>query len=88
MSTSMLSDPIIKRESGRCQRKPFLNLWVWAGEGQLPISAYQAIGDRNRAMNSEGRHLKYHYCEPLSHVGADNVIFAGHAKGQSFPRLG
>jgi hypothetical protein len=26
MSTSMSSDPIITRESRRCQRKPFLNL--------------------------------------------------------------
>ncbi len=44
MSTSMSSDPIITRESGRCQRKPFLNLWVWARESQLPISANQALG--------------------------------------------
>lgn len=32
MSTSVSSDLIITRESGRCQRKPFLNLSVWARE--------------------------------------------------------
>jgi hypothetical protein len=33
----MSSDPIITRESGECQSKPFLNLRVWARESQLPI---------------------------------------------------
>jgi hypothetical protein len=55
MSTSMSSDPIITRESERCQRKPFLKLWVWARESQLPISAFFY---RARVRRKPGGHVQ------------------------------
>jgi hypothetical protein len=56
MSTGMSSDPVIARESGRCQRKPFLKLWVWertkgAEPRESPLrQADAAIYLRHRAL--------------------------------------
>jgi len=43
MSTSMSSGPIITHEPGRCQKKRFLNPWVWARESKLPVSAFDNL---------------------------------------------
>ena len=43
MSTRMSSESEYNAESERCRNKPFLNLWVWARESQLSISASREL---------------------------------------------
>src|SRR5207249_5111186 len=41
--------------SGRCQKKRFLNLWVWARESKLPVSALIRLMNYLRAGDSKAR---------------------------------
>jgi hypothetical protein len=78
MSTRMSSDPIITRESGRCQRKPFLNLWDWARENQLPITLYRT-GQLGAGRFALSDHMD-EYARLLQDVGQESEAAAMRAR--------